>query len=410
MSLCVSSRRQFLLGSASLAAWAFQPRIASALSNHDPRLLVLNLRGGMDGLGVVQPIGDPQFSIVRAKSMDVDHQLGAVIPLDNFFSLHPAMPTLGKLYNKGDVLFIHAVSTPYKSRSHFDAQDLLESGLPNLGASKSGWLNRAISTLPKGEGLPPKQGLALSSSLPLLLRGDARILSWMPPGFAPARQDTKQRLLNLYDRTDEAMHAAMEASIMLEEVTGGERAMLREMKAMHERAKGQSRTLFLTAQAATKLLLDPMGPRIGAMELEGWDTHVGGHHYSPRFIALLQRLDQVIGVLQRGLAPVWDQTVLCIMTEFGRTAEFNGTKGTDHGVGTLSILIGGAVKGGRVQTDWPGLRKEQLFEGRDLLPTTDIRSVFKGVLADHLGIPEKLLAQTVFPQSRNIAPMRDTIS
>ncbi|ADZ71466.1 DUF1501 domain-containing protein [Polymorphum gilvum] len=404
MGLCDYSRRQVLAGTAALVTWAFQPRLAAAAPGRDPRLLVVNLRGGMDGLGAVAPLGDPDYRRLRGEAVLSADDPARGLPLDGFFVLHPALPTLARLFRAGEALIAHAVSTPYWKRSHFDAQDVLESGLAGAGQSRSGWLNRALAALPRGEALPPLRGLAVGAQVPLLLRGEAQVLSWMPPGFAPAGDDIRMRLLDLYRHTDPALLRTFEGALKLDEITGGEAAMEKAMEADIGARKGADAAARMTAAAVGRLLRDPAGPRLGAMDLVGWDTHVDGEPFDPRFVGQLARLDAVLADLVESLAPVWDQTAILVMTEFGRTVRLNGS-GTDHGVGTVAILAGGAVDGGRVLADWPGLSDRALYEGRDLQPTLDVRALFKGLLHEHLGLGERTLAETVFPDTGALRPL-----
>ncbi|PTW59415.1 uncharacterized protein (DUF1501 family) [Breoghania corrubedonensis] len=407
MNVCDYSRRQFMVGTAGLVAWAYQTRIAAAAPGRDPRLLVVNLRGGMDGLGAVAPVGDPDYHRLRGEAVLSADDPAHGLPLDDLFVLHPSLPTLHGLYRDGHALIAHAVATPYRDRSHFDAQDVLESGAAAVGQSHTGWLNRALAALPHGEsiGASPAPALSIGAQVPLLLRGQAEVMSWMPPGFPAADGDLRARLLDLYRHTDPGLLATFEAALDLDRATGGEMEVVREIRAVTPDLKGPEMLARMTARTVGKLMVEPGGPRIGSMEILGWDTHVDGEPFDARFVRQMARLDRVIADLHTNLAPVWDQTVICLMTEFGRTVRYNGA-GTDHGVGTVAILLGGAVSGGRVLADWPGLSEAALFENRDLRPTLDVRTLFKGVLADHLGLSDRVLAQTVFPDSAGAKPVR----
>ncbi len=404
MGLCNYSRRQFLAGSGALITWAYQTRIAASSPGRDPRLLVINLRGGLDGVGAVAPVGDPAYHALREEAVlsGSDPSLG--IPLDGMFVLHPALKTLGELYRQGQVLIAHAISTPYRNRSHFDAQDVLESGLAGPGTASSGWLNRALSGLAAGEALAPAKGLAIGAQVPLILRGDASVMSWMPPGYAPAGDDIRSRLHGLYQHTDAELFQAFQGAMELEEITGGEAAMRSSASKTGQGKQGADKKAQMSATAVGKLLSDPEGPRIGAMDLNGWDTHINGEPFDPRFISQLKRLDAVISSLQATLQPVWDQTTICVITEFGRTVRINGSSGTDHGVATAAFLIGGGINGGKMLTDWPGLGERDLYEGRDLRPTADIRGLFKGVLREGFDMTDRQLDEAVFPDSEMISP------
>ncbi|WP_181705518.1 DUF1501 domain-containing protein [Chthonobacter rhizosphaerae] len=401
------SRRQILAGTGALITWAYQTRIAGAVPGRDPRLLVINLRGGLDGVGAVAPVGDPDYHRLRGEAVLSPDDPARGLPLDGFFVLHPALPTLGRLYRSGDALIAHAVSTPYRQRSHFDAQDVLESGLPGVGRSRSGWLNRALGALPRGDRLGPASGLVVGATVPLLLRGEAEVLSWMPPGYAAAGEDIRGRLADLYRHTDPELLRVFKAALRLDDLSGETAAQAAMGRAAPSRP-GALDTARMTAAAVGRLLLDPAGPRVGAMDLSGWDTHVDGEPFDARFVGQLERLDAVLHDLAESLAPVWRQTIVCAVTEFGRTVRLNGS-GTDHGVGTVAILAGGAVRGGRVLADWPGLGASALYEGRDLLPTLDIRSLFKGLLRDHLGVDQERLVDAIFPDSAGVPPIDDLV-
>jgi uncharacterized protein (DUF1501 family) len=399
------SRRQLLLASGVLFAWTYLPKIARA-EGRDPRLLVVILRGALDGLAAVAPVGDPGWIALRG---DNALRLDGPAPglrLDDFFVLNPAMPNLHRLYRAGEASIVHAVATPYRERSHFDGQDVLESGLAAPGTADTGWLNRALGALDPGGRINPddsnagrRKAFAVGPVTPLVVRGPAPVLSWTPPRLEPATDDTLMRLLDLYRHTDVAMAHALEERIGLAAIA---RAGGMEMTSGPARPTGaaQVRAYFAeSAGSAAKFMARPDGPRVGAIAFDGWDTHANEGAVNGRLAALLGALDGAIAAIETGMGPAWHDTVLAVVTEFGRTARINGSDGTDHGTGTIALLAGGAVKGGRVIADWPGLREADLLEKRDLRPTTDLRAVLKGVLHDHLRLPEAALARTVFPDS-----------
>ncbi|MDB5374523.1 MAG: hypothetical protein JWP04_3165 [Belnapia sp.] len=392
-----ASRRALLAGAGSLFAWGYAPRLASA-ARRDPRLLVVILRGGLDGLAAVPALGDPDFDSARlAPEL---REAGATLPLDGFFAINRNMPALAQLYQDRQALILHAVASPYRDRSHFDAQDLLESGLPKLvDGGRSGWLNRVLAGLPRGERLPPPKGLAIAPTIPVILQGGAPVETWQRQAFAYADDDTVARLLDLYEARDPKLAAALRDGVLLDNVTMAEDGM----------APGRTagRLDFATdAAGAARIMARPDGPRIGAMAFSGWDTHADQGSITGGLGKRLAALDAAIGAFRSGLGPVWEDTVVAVVTEFGRTVRLNGSRGTDHGTATTAFLIGGAVKGGRVLADWPGLGQQQLREGRDLAPTTDLRAVMKGILAEHLGIGDAALGGTVFPQSEALVRLR----
>jgi len=264
---------------------------------------------------------------------------------------------------------VHATATPYRERSHFDGQDILESGYARPGQRDSGWLNRALGLLEADGRINPHgaRALAVGPVTPLVVRGPAPVMSWVPQRLLPASEDTQARLLDLYLHTDPKLARALQGrhdllavgrAAGISPVTGPEDERMAGFKRLRQ---------YFTdvAVTAAKYLARPDGPRVG----------------------------------------VWKETVVVFITEFGRTARINGTEGTDHGTGTVAWIIGGAVKGGRVIADWPGLKDVDLYEERDLKPTTDLRAVLKGVLHDHLRVDEHALAATVFPGSDNVRPM-----
>ena len=410
MTLHAASRRELLLASGVLFAWAHLPKLARA-EGRDPRLLVIVLRGALDGLAAVAPVGDPDWVKLRGDNALAFDGKTPALPLDSFFALNPAMPNLHRLYQAGQATIVHAAATPYRDRSHFDGQDVLESGVGKVGAADTGWLNRALHALaPEGRVNPgSRKALAVGPVTPLVVRGPAPVMSWVPQRLPPASGDTTTRLLDLYSHTDPELARALESRIRLA-------AMARDgnMDAMTERGDGppaapgieRVRAYFADAAGtAAKYLARPDGPRVGALAFNGWDTHINEGIASGLLANLFGALDGAFHAIETGSGGAWTDTVVAVVTEFGRTARINGTQGTDHGTGTVALLIGGALKGGRVVADWPGLKASDLYENRDLKPTTDLRAVLKGVLRDHLRVDDRALAEAVFPGSEAVKPM-----
>jgi uncharacterized protein (DUF1501 family) len=397
----VTSRRALLLGGASFAAWAYLPKFARAADGRDPRLVVIILRGALDGLATVAPVGDPDYAALHgaiALSTDGPH---AATVLDGFFALHPSMPELARMYKDKHAAVIHAVATPYRDRSHFDGQDVLESGFAGPGRVQSGWLNRALEALPRGERV--MSALAVGPTTPLVLRGPAPTVGWAPVTLPQADDDTAMRLVELYQHRDVALASALSQGLQLEKAALGD-----DMKPKPG-ANGAA-AMRQVARGAAKLMAADDGPRIGALAFDGWDTHANEGGPVGRLAQLLGGLDGALAEFESGLGAHWRDTVIVVATEFGRTARINGTEGTDHGTGTIALLAGGAVNGGRVISDWPTLRPASLYEGRDLAPTTDLRAVVKGVLLDHLGLAERVLAERVFPGSAAAKPTQGLIA
>jgi uncharacterized protein (DUF1501 family) len=395
------SRRALLLGGASFAAWAYLPKFARAADGRDPRLIVVILRGALDGLATVAPVGDPDYAGLHGSIALTSDGPHAGIMLDSFFALHPSMPEFARMYKEKHAAVIHAVSTPYRDRSHFDGQDVLESGFAGPGRVQSGWLNRALEALPKGERVV--SGLAVGATTPLVLRGAAPTVGWAPVTLPRADEDTAARLIDLYRHRDPALASALSQGLQLDKAAVGD-----DMKP--KPGTNNTGSMRLVARGAAKLTAADDGPRIAALAFDGWDTHANEGGPVGRLAQLLSGLDGALAEFESGLGERWRDTVVVVATEFGRTARINGTEGTDHGTGTIALLAGGAVKGGRVISDWPGLKPANLFEGRDLAPTTDLRAAIKGVLRDHLGIAERVLAERVFPDSASAKGMQALVS
>ena len=346
-------------------------------------------------------MGDPDWIALRGdKALTLDGKTPG-LPLDSFFALNPAMPNLHRLYKAGQATIVHAAATPYRDRSHFDGQDVLESGYAKPGLADSGWLNRAFKVLEPEARIDRRGALGIGPVVPLVVRGPAPVLSWTPQRIAPAGEDTLLRLIDLYQHSDPALARVLQGRLNLMHVaaagnidalTPAQREQLAGIEAV--------RAYFAeVAGTAAKLMARQDGPRIGAVAVNGWDTHIDEGAVGGRLGNLLGALDGAIAAFETGMGPVWNETVVVLVTEFGRTARINGDNGTDHGTGTVALLAGGALKGGRVIADWPGLKKENLYEARDLKATTDLRGVVKGVLKDHLRLDEAALSAKVFPDS-----------
>ncbi|MGA8499028.1 MAG: DUF1501 domain-containing protein [Xanthobacteraceae bacterium] len=417
------SRRDVMLASGTLFAWTYLPKLALA-EGRDPRFLTIILRGALDGLATVAPVGDPDWIALRGdNALTLDGKTPA-LRLDNFFALNPAMRNLHRMFQANEAIIVHACATPYRERSHFDGQDLLENGLPKPGLSDSGWLNRALSGLAPGGRVDPKGGkvFAVGPVTPLVVRGPAPVLSWSPQRVMPASADTVQRLLDLYRHSDMKLASVLEdgAKLTAMERSGDmvQKDMAQKDVAQKDVAQkpggpgpAQVRAYFAEAAGtAAKFLAQPDGPRVGALALDGWDTHSNEGIAQGHLSQLLGALDDALAAVQTNMGSAWRDTVVVLATEFGRTARINGTEGTDHGTATVALLVGGALKGGRVIADWPGLKSADLYENRDLKPTTDLRAVLKGLLKDHLRADDRVLAENVFPGSSTIKPMRGLVA
>lgn len=379
------SRRHALLG--LTAAWTLG-RTSLALANApgDKRLVVVILRGALDGMAAVVPYGDPDLVRLRPGLVPPGPgQADGLIDLGGFFGLHPALAGMGGMFHGGEALAMHAVAGPYRSRSHFDAQDYMESGAEQR--LSSGWLNRAVAAIPGAR----TGALAVGVTVPLLLRGPAAVGSYAPTGYGPLQPDLYARIAEL-NHDDPVLGPAIAEGLR-------DRGFTHDTLAGME-AQGDRNAVANVAAAAGRMLAAADGPRVAAMELGGWDTHAG---QAQRLVAPLKQLDAGLVALKTALGGAWKDTAVLVMTEFGRTARVNGTRGTDHGTAGVAFVLGGAVNGGRVLGTWPGLKDADLFENRDLAPTTDLRTVAMGLLAGHMGVPARALA-TVFPGSAAVSP------
>lgn len=407
-------RRRFLgraLASATLAATGglSLSRVAfAAPCSGDARFVFVILRGALDGLAAVPPVGDPDYARLRGTlAMPAPGASGGALPLDGTFALHPSLKFLHECWQEKSLGIVHAVATPYRERSHFDAQDMLESGMTRPHAASSGWLNRALAALPSGCG-KGNSGVALGANIPLVMRGQVEVASWSPSRLPQLDADTLQRLGDLYagDPTLSVRLAdALAAEAMREAGTAGEGGM----SSQGNRVGGQAGVVVETAKSAARFLAQPEGARVAVFDTTGWDTHANQGAEEGPLALRLAALDRALRTMREELGQAWQHTVVMVATEFGRTVAVNGTRGTDHGTGSAAMLLGGAVAGGRVVGTWPGLSASALHEGRDLAATTDLRAVVKGVLGDHLGIASGHLEGQVFPDSRNSGVLKGLI-
>ena len=390
------SRRSALHALAGgLAAGALaRPGLALARLPGERRLVVVILRGGLDGLAAMPPFGDPDYAGRRGEfALAKPGEESGALDLDGFFGLHPALGPLRDLYRQDELLPIHAAAPPYRERSHFDAQDVLENGTAQPGGARDGWLNRAIGAL--DDDGPQFRALALGESVPLVLRGSARVASWSPSVLPPPEDALLTQIQALWERDPLLGPALSEALRMHDSEAGG----------MAAQGKGSLRGLYgprgflLFAEKAGRMLGATDGPRLAVLVMGGWDTHANQGRDGGRLARHLEALGLGLAKLKTVLGPAWSQTAVLVMSEFGRTVAANGSGGTDHGVGGAAFLLGGAVAGGRVLADWPGLGRGRLLDGRDLAPTIDLRALCKATLHDHLRLDRRRLDAEVFPDS-----------
>lgn len=379
------NRRHLLAGAAAGIGVAYAGRAAAQSRGPRNKLVVVVARGAMDGLSVTVPIAEDHYRALRGPLV-----VEGALPLDQGFGLHPALAGLHGLHGQGQLRFAPAVAIPVRVRSHFDAQDVLENGGEALRAENDGWLNRALLAA-GGQG--SLKALSVGSQTPLILRGQAETSSWAPGGRVTHEDRIAAQLQDLY--ADDPMLATNLAHGLQTEA---------QAMAMSDGTSTPRGDVSALGRSVARLMIGDEGADVVALSVDGWDTHT---RQQAQLQTRLGGLDQLIMGLRDGLGDGWDRTVLVVATEFGRTARANGTAGTDHGTASSLLLAGGGIRTGGPIGDWPGLAPQALFEGRDLAPTLDVRSVFKGVLRDHLGVDRAALDSRVFPASAAEAPALD---
>ena len=377
------ARRQ-LLSTAVLGAGALfvSPGIAFATVATERRFVFIIQRGAADGLDILRPTGDPAFAALRGDLIGD----AAGSRLDAMFTLHPALIEVGKMYAQGQALFVHAIASPYRDRSHFDGQNILETGGTQPYAVRDGWLNRLVAMLPR----PNDAAIAIAPAIPAALRGSVPVASYAPSALPDAADDLMARVTALYD-ADPQLHPTWSAALATKSLAA-------------EASAGQDPASLgrLTASFLTK----PNGPRIAMLETLGWDTH---NAQKARLGTQLKNLDLMLAALRDGLGPAWADTTVLVATEFGRTAAINGTGGTDHGTGSVAMLVGGAVNGGRVIADWPGLAPANLYQSRDLRPTKALDALIAGTAAETLALDPERVGRTLFAQTTNTRALHNLI-
>lgn len=406
-------RREFLCATGMAAMASFIPRMSFAYAQTDARFVFIILRGALDGLAAVAPYGDGNYQRVRgALALPAPGATNGALKLDGLFALNPALKNLHAYYQAKELLVLHAVASPYRERSHFDGQDLLENGTTAPHGSLDGWLNRALLSMPAASKQSTEQlAVAFAQNLPLVLRGEQKVGSWAPSKLPDTDDDTLQRIAALYS-SDEYFLSRLQTAVSTDAIASegaseGGMNMTGNMNAVGQGQRNNSLAPVVTA--AGKMIKQDDGPRIAVMEAGGWDTHANQGAEQGQLFTRLEGLDKAIDTLRVAMGDVWKNTVVMVATEFGRTVASNGTRGTDHGTATCAFLVGGAVNGGKVIADWPGLASSNLYQGRDLQPTLDLRSVFKGVLATHMGVSESVLENKVFANSQAAKPMLELV-
>jgi len=363
----------------------------------------------MDGLAAVPPYGDPDYAQLRREvALRPPGEPNGALPLNGFFGLHPALAFMSECYAARELIVLHAVASPYRERSHFDGQDVLENGSPTAHALQSGWLNRALAKMPAAS--QREAGVALGQNVPLLMRGPAAVTSWSPSKLSALDDDTLARLTDLYAADpllSTRLADALSANAIASE-DGGAMTMTAAEGRNAAGAKVSNARYAEVVRAAAGFLRQEDGPKVAVFDTTGWDTHANEGGAQGQLAGRLGALDQGLATLKDELGATWNDTAVLLITEFGRTAAINGTRGTDHGTATAAFLVGGAVAGGRVISDWPGLSAHNLYQGRDLAPTLDLRSVLKGLLDEHLQVPARAL-DDVFPDSAAARALRGLV-
>ncbi|QGZ58536.1 DUF1501 domain-containing protein [Paraburkholderia acidiphila] len=368
------SRRHFLrVAAAGAGAMLVAPQIVFASVETERRFVFVIQRGAADGLNIVVPYAEPAYATLRGPlAIDIDR----ATKLDGTFALHPSLVQMAQMYGEKQALFAHAIASPYRDRSHFDGQNVLETGGRAPYQVKDGWLNRLVAMLPASRA----NAIALAPTVPLALRGPVQVSSYAPSALPSASDDLLTRVSALYE-ADPQLRSLWTSAMNARGLAG-------DASARQDPAS--------VGKLAASFLARPDGPRIAMIETGGWDTHSA---QNARLANQLKALDTMLASLRDGLGPAWDKTTVLVATEFGRTAAANGTGGTDHGQASVAMLVGGAVAGGRVQADWPGLRSADLYESRDLKPTASLDALIAGAAAESLGLDPQHTASVLFGEA-----------
>ncbi|MDB5463689.1 MAG: hypothetical protein JWP23_2078 [Phenylobacterium sp.] len=380
------------------------PALAADGALNRRKLIVVICRGGMDGLSVAPPIGDGEYRGLRGSLALND----SALPLDGTFALHPQLAAVHAMAKAGEARIVPAVATPDRARSHFEAQDVLETGAAGVYSTTSGWLNRAVETLSAHRKV---DALSVGPTAPLILRGKVQTASWSPGRSVDAEARLPMLLQDLY-RNDPLLGPALARGLATETMAKDATAGLEGVQpaammggkvgtagAPPQQGRDAARTL---GASLAGFMREPGGPTVAAISLDGFDSHA---NQAGLLTGRLAYLDAVLDGVRSGLGPEWKDTVVVVATEFGRTARANGTGGTDHGTASTALLLGGALKRGGIVGDWPTLKVQALYENRDVTPTLDMRGLFKGVLAEHMGVDRAALENAVFPNSAAAKPV-----
>jgi len=359
-------RRNFLKGSLGTLYMMASPNMAFPdVKLSEKRLLVVLLRGGLDGLAAVPPLADKNLSKIRK-----DVLVQGANDLDGFFGIHPNLKFLENEYHSGNAAFVHATSFPYTGRSHFDGQNIMETGSEQAYAVTSGWVGRAMNAA-------GFSSLAVSLPIPIILRGNEVNSNYFPTNFSKATKKEYAEIEKMW-KSDSQLNG-----------------MLKDISTRDTMKHGRGDTIDLVGFAASQMH-KTNGPRVGLLEIDGFDTHALQGNEQGEHAELLEDLDNILRVFKERMGPLYDDTAIVTVTEFGRTAFENGTQGTDHGWASSMILAGGLVKGKQVVSDWPGLSKRNLFEDRDLTMTIDARDIYAEVIKTVFDLEDDVISEHVF--------------
>jgi uncharacterized protein (DUF1501 family) len=394
----------FAAGAASV--WDAPVRFAFANVPTDRRFVVVILRGALDGLAAAPPHGDPDYKSVRGVLALDTTGTNALHDLDGHFGLNPALTNMKAMWDAKELVVFQNISSPYRDRSHFDGQNVLETGGTGPHVLGDGWLNRALVPM----GLSGGDGaLAIAASPPLMLTGPAKVSSWMPSNLPQPDAQFLERVRGMY-ANDAVLRASLDSALHTEAEANAAMDDKPETPQQMAQVKGSYGDVTPLFAGAGKLLAREDGPRIAVLDVSGWDTHVNEGAGDGQLARRLRALDTALDAMKTSLGPAWKKTAIVMATEFGRTVAPNGNGGTDHGTAGAAFLLGGAVQGGVVKADWTGLKPSALQDGRDQPPRTDTRTVLKGVLADHMRVSRRDLENAVFPDSGSAVPTGSLIS
>ncbi|MDE2265270.1 MAG: DUF1501 domain-containing protein [Alphaproteobacteria bacterium] len=397
----MTTRRSILktmAAAGALSVWDAPIHYAFASVPTDRRLVVVVLRGALDGLAAVPPYGDPDYADVRGVLALSKDGANGLHDLDGFFGLHPALTNMKAMYDAKELTTFHNICSPYRDRSHFDGQNVLETGGTSPHILQDGWLNRALKPMRMADGV---KAVAVAQSPPLVLDGPAKATSWMPSVLPEPDEEFLARVKALY-ANDAVLSASLDSALALQAEA---QAAMDDPSSKSMMRGGQNANLVPLFGGAGKLLALADGPRVAVLQATGWDTHFDEGAGDGQLARRLQALDGALDALKTSLGPAWSKTAVVMATEFGRTVHVNGSNGTDHGTGGAAFLLGGAVAGGRINAEWVGLKPSALRDGRDQPARTDLRAMFKGVLAEHMGVSKAALESVVFPDSASAKPL-----